>query len=95
MATAEGAAVPPWTRDIIAILSRPLCQTTMAALPPLAFAPGAVPPLDLALDDIIKMHKKEKKKAPVRGRCAERRRRLPDPAVALGMLLWKRDGRRL
>jgi hypothetical protein len=68
----------------------------MAALPPLAFAPGAVPPLDLALDDIIKMHKKEKKKAPVRGRCgAERRRRLPDPAVALGMLLWKRDGRRL
>ena len=43
----------------------PAPQSTMAALPPMAFAPGSVPPLDLALDDIIKMHKK-KKKAPVR-----------------------------
>ena len=46
----------------------------MAALPAMAFAPGVPPALDLALDDLIKMNKKDKKKAQVRRPCQRRSR---------------------
>ena len=38
--------------------------------PPVAFAPGAAPALDLSLDDIIKSRKKPASKAPAKARYA-------------------------
>ena len=53
----------------------PSPQSTMAALPAMAFAPGVPPALDLALDDLIKMNKKDKKKAQLVRRPCQRRSR--------------------